>query len=214
MREAWAAILLVTTAVLAGCIGGEVPEDGERIEATAFGLESALDTVREGTTLAQAPQWAIGEWWTYSFEQVPSGTEETFTIVVAGAEPGNYLVGLPAEEVPIMPFIFHLPGVGQVRMTDLAYEAHDEPFELLKFPLEEGVSWDGVYWASAPMTVSVDRVEGSTAELTLASGDQEHALTYDAEVGYLTHYRIPAQGELEVELELVDHGFGYEGDVM
>lgn len=209
------ALLVVTM----GCIGAT--EDGTQedlqtaSEGPALGVNSSLDTQRDGSTLDATPSWALGEWWTYSIESSDYQTEGTFTVVVAGEDADHYLVGLPADEDEVLGFIFHIPGIGKVAKEDLVYDAHDAPFQLLDFPLEEGKSWSSIYWNGSQMDVAVESVDGTEASMSVTqstdTGETVGSLVYDAELGNIVSFQ-PSE-DPGYELELVDHGFGYEGPV-
>lgn len=210
------ALVLVTM----GCIGAL--DDDSPVEdlptgsdEPALGMESSLPTQRAGTTLEQAPAWALGEWWTYTIHTSDYQTEGTFTIVVAGEQARDYLVGIPADQQDVLGFIFHMPGIGLVAKEDLTYEAHDAPFKLLDFPLEQGRSWSSTYWGGAEMEVTVESVDGTEATLSVTrpsdTGETVGTLVYDATVGNIVSF-TPSQ-DPGYTLELVDHGFDHQGPV-
>lgn len=215
------ALLVALAMVTVGCIGAteETANGDEELDSAsqgpALGLQSTLDTERLGTTLNETPPWALGEWWTYEITSSDYGTEGTFTVVVAGEDAEHYLVGVPAEQTEVLGFIFHVPGIGQVAKQDLVYDAHDAPFQLLDFPLEEGKSWSTIYWNGSEMEVTVDSVDGTEASLSLTrssdTGETVGSLVYDAEVGNIVSF-APSQ-DPGYELQLVDHGFGYQGSI-
>ncbi len=216
-------LLLAACMLTAGCLGtsDEDPairddaDEGPSPEGTRLGSQSDLPLARENTSLAETPAWALGEWWTYEMQATEYASEGTFTLVVAGDTDDHYLVGIPAGQEDVHGVIFHAPGIGKVAREDLVYDAHDEPFQLLDFPLEEGKSWEGTYWGSAPMTLEVEGTTDTVAEISLTrpsdTGDIVGTLAYDAEVGNIVSFQ--PDPDASYSLELVDHGFGYEGPV-
>lgn len=213
-------IALAVTLVTVGCIGvmDDTSTDEEletESQGPALGLDTSLPTERTGTTLDTAPGWALGEWWTYTIEASDYGTEGTFTVVVAGEDADDYLVGIPADQEDVLGSIFHIPGIGLVAKEDLTYDAHDAPFKLLDFPLEQGESWASTYWGGTEMEIAVESVDGTEATLSVTrpadTGDTVGTLVYDATIGNIVSF-TPSQ-DPAYNLELVDHGFDYEGPI-
>ncbi|MGQ0536745.1 MAG: hypothetical protein ACT4PT_11830 [Methanobacteriota archaeon] len=180
----------------------------------SFGAASGLPSVATERTLALAPALALGEWWTYRLDVATFGVTEEFTLIVAGVDEEDFLVGVPLDATPGAPFIMHVPGIGEVSRSSLSYEAHDEPMELLRFPLVAGDSWGATYWGSQEMTVEVVEAGASVADLRLeTAGGVVAEYTYDAAIGALVSYVAAPPTGPGWELSLLDHGFGYEGAV-
>lgn len=205
----------LVVAALAGCIGGlqdTVPsgDDAVPTDEPTLGLASGLPTTRTGTTLAEPPGWAVGEWWTVEYDNLLAGGSGETTRVVAGAGNGTYLVGMAADEFSDEIMLLHFPGMGRIDRTDLSFDAHDRPIQLLDFPLEEGRTWTTQWYGGTEMTAEVTAVDGDEATVEIAGdGPPGIELTYDASLGAITEFT--AEGYLRYEV--VDHGFGFDGAV-
>ncbi|MFA5943003.1 MAG: hypothetical protein WC876_00890 [Candidatus Thermoplasmatota archaeon] len=211
---------LIASAFLAGCADNGQPSDdpvvdpGVQFESDV--LQLSLPTMpREAPlpgerTLDKAPEWRLGEWWTYTLTDGFAGNTYEFTRVVAGQDKaaGNYLVGFPLEEFNNDVMLFHTPGFGDIRQSDLSYETHDAVFQMLQFPLRDGDSWEAEFEGTGkgPVTVAAT---GTTAEVELISPQYNVVATYDAELGEFSKMSIN-NGSYEV-YEVTGHGYNYEG---
>src|ERR1041385_3548821 len=132
----------VAAGLLAGCAGKTdspaAADDGVQFQSNV--LKLSLPTMpREAPpagerTLDKAPEWRLGEWWSYRFTDGFAGKTYEFTRVVAGQDKaaGNYLVGFPVDQFSNDIMLFHTPGFGDVRQSDLSYETHDKAFRMLR----------------------------------------------------------------------------------
>ncbi len=225
MRKAASVLLVIAVAGLAGCVGAP-PSDAGGMAAPATQYEDEVVQVAAPTlprdppapgerTLAMAPEWRLGEWWTYTMTDGFTDTTYEFTRVVAGADrnAGNYLVGFPADAFRNDVMLFHVPGFGDIRQADLAYETHDAYFQPLRFPLEDGDSWEvsfeGV--ANGLAEVAVDSPTTATVTMEVSSYGSIVA-KYDAEAGEVTDMTIGADGSY-ARYQVTDHGYDYRGIV-
>lgn len=214
MRAVTVALALVLVP-LAGCVGGlqdTVPsaDDATTADGPALGPASGLPTFRNGTTLAEPPEWAVGEWWTVAYDNLLAGGSGETTRVVAGAGNGTYLVGMAADKFADEIMLLHFPGMGRIDRTDLSFDAHDRRIQLLDFPLEQGRTWTTQWYGGTEMTAEVTEVDGDEATVLLTGdGPPSIELIYDASLGAIAEFR--AAGYLHYEV--VDHGFGYPAPV-
>jgi hypothetical protein len=218
--------LLVAAAILSGCAGkpadpAPAPEDpGVQFQSDV--LQLSLPTMpREAPapgerTLDEAPEWRLGEWWTYTMTEGFGGQTFEFTRVVAGQDKaaGNYLVGFPVDYFSNDVMLMHVPGYGDIRMGDLAYETHDAYFQPLDFPLTEGKSWQAEFEGLGMGPASVVSVADGRAEIeVLSGGNYAINATYDAELGEISRMVVTQGGSLYAQYEITGHGYGFEGVV-
>jgi hypothetical protein len=221
------ATVLVLAGTLAGCLApsaakaceGAGAGDGASCASRAMNatatpglpnasfVEGANDTPIPAS-LASPPQWRVGEWWTITEKDAFEPTTYTTTQVVAGIDPGAFLVGMPvgAFSTPIM--VLHLPGFGQVSRLDLSYDVHNCPFEPLKFPLTDGEKWDTEF-ECLPMSAVVHVVNTSIATVNMTGRGGHFLLTYDANAQTITSI----VAEQYATVQVTAHGFGYKGVV-
>lgn len=208
-------VLALLVVPLAGCVGGlqdTVPsgDDAAPADGPALGLASGLPTFRNGTTLAEPPEWAVGEWWTVRYDNLLAGGSGETTRVVAGAGNGTYLVGMAADDFADEIMLLHFPGMGRIDRTDLSFDAHDRPIQLLDFPLKQGRTWTTQWYGGTEMTAEVTGVDGDEATVVVTgNGPPSVQLTYDASLGAISEFT--AAGYLHYEV--VAHGFGFDGAV-
>lgn len=207
--------LLALTLVTAGCVG-TVPEDDQppqaegdiaKLEASELPSQAPAEGERG---LAEAPTLRQGEWWTVELASDTFEVEAEATIVVAGVEGGAYMIGMPSDDYVVEALILHLPGIGPVGTNSFAYEAHDAIFEPVSFPLEAGQTWTTEWYTGDLDAEVVDADAGAGSATVELVGDSEHVtVTYEAGLG------IPASVEMDGygSYEVVDHGYGFEGDV-
>lgn len=197
MRQLLFALVLLS-AGLAGCIGADDAASPEP-QAEATGDSPGLDEV---------PSWQVGDWWKIRLEP---GTEREFTItrVVAAVEDDAYVVGVPTsdweehrDKLPLK----HVPGLGEVRKSNLSYDIHDRDFTPVDFPLQGGKTWQTSFDGEDVEATASPNPDG-TVEIHYCCGENV-TTTYDPEVGAVT--------SLETRIahyEVVDHGTGYVGEV-
>lgn len=203
-------VLALVATALSGCIG---------TSETDLGTTGAT-----GDDLVQAPEWRVGDWWTYHFTSDVYGKDFQATLVVGEVTgDGHYLVGMPADDFQDDVLLFHMPPTGRLD-AGLAYDVHDLQFDPFDFPLVDGTTWT-TQWATTPLVLTAERgtIEtpgGKTDGYAISNGGQvEDAgraveLTYAPSVGwFVTHERAYPDGRVLERIELVDHGRDHQGDV-
>lgn len=212
-RWVWAA---VAGLLLAGCLASAPNEDAA--DESPAGLVATVADVPGTRTTATAAQWATGEWWQYRVADTFGNVYEVKR-VVAGRDGSDYVVGMPRDEWNPEVIAFHLPGFGEVRAADLAYKVHNGYYNLLKFPLTAGESWEA-FFEFGNVTVTVETVEAGKATIRVenpqsaadeaVAGQRFNAkATYDAELGEIGKLDVEGYGSIEV----TDHGLGWTGIV-
>lgn len=232
--------LLVTLAALALALSGCFAADPEPVDAPANG-SITLDEARPepsfndipaadlgyvaqpdlNATLLEAPKLVEGEWWRIELVDGLTGTTTQFVRVVARVEEDLYVFGMPHEGWWKEAVIFHSPAFGDVN-KDLSHRAHDVPFQPLKFPLEEGATWETAWESPAPITATVAVETPTTARVTFTgtacgplglvgqcpnpSEGVVAELLYDSTV----HEVVEAKFQTHT-WRVLEHGYGYEG---
>jgi hypothetical protein len=214
--------LLLVTALLAGCAAdgptSEPVPSGPAVQYQDGIVSVSLDSMPRDPpapgerTLAAAPQWRLGEWWTYEMTDGFTGQTYTFTRVVAGEDPaaGNYLVGFPLEEFSNDVMLFHVPGFGDIAKANLAYETHDAYFQMLDFPLEDGKTWEAEFEGQGKGPAMV-AVQGDKALIELITPNYHALATYDPELGEISEMTI--NNGTYASYRVTGHGYDYRGVV-
>lgn len=214
-----AALALALTLVTAGCLGGggdgsgpqgASPGSSPQQAGNATGADGGLPSQQEDApTLQEPPDLEAGDWWEVSVESPLLGETYSARRVVTGTVGGNYRVGLAPFTNGIV--FLHLPGVGNVRTSDLSFDVHGERFTPLDFPLKQGKTWTTSYLGTK-YQAKVNATEGLKAEITYAakSGSGRMAAVYDAEAGALTKI----EGPLGTKVTVTGHGENHTGEVV
>ncbi len=215
-------VALLVLLLTAGCLGATDPGDDAAPTATAEApaTEGARNATIDGgeapsggaeaasRSLASAPEWRIGEWWTVELTSTLTGETVEMTRVVAGTEGGDHLVGQPQDAWSTEGLVFHVPGLGEVRQEDLSYEVHDVRFEPLSFPLTDGATWQTSF-EGLDVDATVTTNEDGTAEIHYCCGRNISA-TYDPAIGAISSFDAD---EGFISYEVTDHGYNYTGVV-
>ncbi|HLE96724.1 MAG TPA: hypothetical protein VI997_05070 [Candidatus Thermoplasmatota archaeon] len=228
--------LAVLVLLFAGCL----QPDPEPVAAQASEPIVILDEARPDTsfgeivtgpavgpdlnaTTAAPPRLVRGEWWRIEFSSgVYEGTDEVVRVVADVYENG-YVFGMPHEGWFKEAISYHAPAFGDVDLA-LSYATHNELFEPVRFPLEEGATWETVF-ATSPYVATVESADETIAvirfdtaggaadpvtQLMTAAGafptDTGMRLTYDAQ----QHEVVKFESVIGM-WEVVEHGYGFEG---
>lgn len=208
--RAWVVALLSLSLVAAGCLGSQLEDVPSDTTGTSQALPTGMPSQAEldQRTLEEPPTLRLGEWWDVRVESELNGESYEGTVVVAGLHDGRYLVGMPQDSFADGLLILHLPGIGPVTADTLGYEAHDVLFEQVSFPLTEGKTWT-TEWYTGEVNATVTEVADGHARIEMTGQSTQINLTYDPAMGIPSLVEIAGYGTLEI----VDHGFGYEGTV-
>lgn len=225
MRAPFVVLLMLSTAFLAGCAEEATDDDAAPVvpetqfESEVLQLSVPVmprDPPAAGErTLDAAPQWRLGEWWTYEMEDGFTGGSYSFTRVVAGEDraAGNYLVGFPVDAFSNDVMLFHVPGFGDITQKNLAYETHDSYFQALDFPLAEGKSWEVAFEGVATGLAEVTAVSNGVAHIEMNVTNYGSIVAdYDAETGEITEMTIGQDGAY-AHYKVTGHGYDYRGAV-
>ncbi|HLE96751.1 MAG TPA: hypothetical protein VI997_05205 [Candidatus Thermoplasmatota archaeon] len=170
-----------------------------------------------------APDWRVGDWWTYHLTSDVYAKDLEVTLVVGRAGPTGYAVGMPAEDYATDAILFHMPPTGTISRA-LSYDVHDVPFEPLRFPLADGDAWETA-WAATAIELAAHgadvRTPSGTERGFVVSNEaakdkhgRDFRLEYAPSVGWFASYeRAFLDGRALERLELVKHGRGFTGEV-
>lgn len=189
--------------------------------AVAFlALAGCLDPITDSFRASdvQPPEWRVGDWWTYHLTSDTYGIDTTVTLVVANETPTGYAIGYPAAQAEnaTLPLLFHMPAIGPVTEA-LAYDVHEERFEPIDWPLEDGKSWTAT-WIGADVRLTAHE-ENETWRINNTGHEDDAAglryeIVYDPTVGAITSFtRTGLDGVLRQGVELVERGTTFTGEI-
>lgn len=162
----------------------------------------------------EAPRWSVGDWWSYTLASDVYEVQGNITVVVTNVTDDGYILGAPADEDATVALLQHLPALGPVR-NDLSYDVHETRFDPIRFPLEDGLTWETT-WITADVRFAA-RLENGTWNIT-NDGHHEDAgawynLTYDPAVGAFTRFaRVGLDGRVRIAAEMFASGTNLTGD--
>ena len=191
-----AAAILVAPILLMGCTGADASDPGEA------SLESSA------RSLAAPPDLQVGEWWRVEVDPALVGATFEATLVVTGVEGGRATLGIVPQDFHHDFMLVHVPPLGDLDLATLSWRVMWDDFEALRFPLEEGGSWESDFHGS-DVVAQVTRVEGDRAWITY-TGEDRIDLVYDARMGMITEFQ---EERLRLGFRVLDHGTGYAGPV-
>lgn len=193
--------LVLVTAPLAGCLGGDTPD------GPGPAPDQGADQAPETPASLEAPTWEIGDHWTY--------TDDAFgevTWVVTGQTTGAWILDTTHPEVAFLDAREDISFLGERGKSDLAGSQGDTRVTYFDWPLEENKTWTTT-WDGVQREITVDRVEDGIAELT-ARQDGRVAVeyTYDSQVGHFRGFTFfDANGTQTVDATLQGSGSGFQG---
>lgn len=193
-REALVSLLLAT-AGLAGCLGGEEGIDTASTEASS--------------TLAEPPEPKVGDWWTFEVRHEASQTAAKATVVVTDRTEDTATIGLASDGFHHRFLLLHLPPLGTVELGSLSWQVMWDRFQPAVFPLEPGQTWTTTFHG-AEVEAEVTEVSEDGAQVVMVGDSERVELAYDAAAGMVSDLHVENYG---ASLELVDHGSGFEGSV-
>ena len=233
-----ALIAILSITALAGCFQAneEPAPDGGATNGSVTVDEGRPDPVFEDVvtgpsaapdaeaTLLAPPELQVGEWWRVRLYDPFRDIETEFIRVLAAIQGDTYVFGMPHEGWWKEAVVFHTPAFGDVNKNDLSYNTHDILFTPLKFPLEDGQTWETSFSGGATATATVTVESPTVATVTFSTPacgpfgvfantpqgcNGENAvltLTYDATVHEVVKFEHQT-----VTFEVIDHGYDFEG---
>lgn len=193
---------------LAGCGPGAEANvsDGDGVQDDASSTSPASVSER---SLDAPPDLQVGEWWTVEVDPTLVGATFQTTLVVTETRDGQVTLGIPPEEFSHHFLVLHVPPLGDIDLSTMSWHVMWDDFEALRFPLEEGSSWEADFHGH-DVVAEVTEVEGHRAHVTMTGERERIELVYDAEMGMITEFREDA---LLLNFRVLDHGFDYQGPV-
>jgi len=197
VHRAAIACLVLVCVPLAGCMGGSEPPDGSDEAAPGGAGEEALASLA-------APNWSVGDYWTWSSPQVGE-----VTYVVTGDAGSDWIVDTTNEEVAFFDARFPVSTLGEIRKSDLAGSQGEERVRFFEWPLEVNETWTTT-WDGVEREITVEAIEGSRAELVARQeGRVAVEYTYDSERGSFGELAYKdANGTETFAMQPGDHGNG------
>jgi hypothetical protein len=206
--------LLALTVLVAGCTEPSLTDSTEpaAMESPAASDVPSSDAVQDpGIDGTAPPAWEVGMWWTFRIGSTYAPAREITTIVVS-ADETSYAVGAASETSALETLWWHLPPIGVVARADLAWEAHDQPVSILRFPLADGAQWTGSM-EGTDVDFTARRLPTGAFEVTGLYDGEWLAMryTYDPAIGHFTNATLNYGSETRSwsTLELVASGRGW-----
>jgi hypothetical protein len=124
------AVVLLLTAPVAGCLGGDGPDTGS-------------DDGGDGSSnpTADSPQWQTGHQWTYS-ASAANISETELEMIVYNITADNFRIGSVSKKQALVHAVTNVnPFIGRIQKGNLAVYEDGKPRAMYDFPLEDGKTW-------------------------------------------------------------------------
>lgn len=160
------------------------------------------------TTDAAAPEWTIGNYWTY---ESPNGTT---SLVVTGEEGGDWILESDDAELALIDTQSDLSWMGAIRKSDLAGSQGSQRIKFFDFPLEDSKEWTTTWDGESVNIVASFEEEGRYRMEAQMGGEPYADYVYDAQVGYFE--KITWIGIMDGQdwgLSLTDSGQEFSGTI-
>ena len=220
MRALLAALLLASLA-LAGCSdagkGADPPAAGEGAGAPEAGGPAGGS---EASAPVLAPQWTVGQSWTWRLDSDALREPREATTYVIAADGAGYDVGVGDDFQGAVVHPFHLVGLGAIDAGCLCWTAHGQPVRFLRFPLRDGDTFTADFWgapgaqvtlAAADVAAPDGPLPGFRSTVSYSGGGTFLAADYAPALGQFVRVASYFGGE-EPFAEAVLTGTGTGGD--
>ena len=200
---------IILTAVIlvpfAGCVG----EDEKSSDPTA------------PSNTTSPPNWAIGEWWTYSFRSdTYEGHSTKLVVADTVASDAAHMLGISSEkEAQRHAVLNHNPFLGRITLAERGVYENGSLQSVFHFPMTYGETWSFDLLGKTGWKASVEKIELTpegekiTVQATSSSGDK---MTYvwSQGAGFIESFRVEnSGGELLTEMQLTEFGTNHSGVV-
>lgn len=227
-----AVVLLATAALalipLAGCLAADEAGLGsESLDPSALPGSPApglpeLPSASPGSALAggrgQAPEWTIGDWWSYGDEGFEGAISQQ--MVVAGSQGTDYLAAASTADVAIWDAIYDSFLIGRIDKESLGVRVKGRLLPFYDFPLYDNKTWASSTPEGEPMKVTAraaeittpkGRFQGFEISATQLDGTRV-AWDYTDEIRYFSQILITSKdGTVVFKRTLKDSGTEYSG---
>jgi hypothetical protein len=165
------------------------------------------------------PEYEVGDWFEYRLTSELYDIDATVRLVVANRTASGYSLGYPVEDAAgaTLPLLFHMPAIGPVT-DELAYDVHEERFDPIQWPLEDGKEWE-TRWITADVRLTAREANGTWVINNSGYEDQAGNLLYEIEYdpaqrAISRFARVGVDGVVRQEITLVATGTNHTGEVV
>lgn len=143
--------------------------------ATPAADDAGAHDAHDGTAVANvinAPQWEIGDWWTWSSME---GTMRTHA--VSGESAGDWVVDTDDADFAFFNARSDISMMGKIRKSDLAGSQGADRVEFFRFPMQAHMNWTTT-WDGAMTHIHVAEVADGVASIEAARHDGTNYADY------------------------------------
>lgn len=167
-----------------------------------------------GGAAVEAPQWEIGDHWSFDNMGSDGGASST-TIVVTGESGGEWIVDTNEPEHALFHAREPVSYLGEVRKSDLAGSQGGDRVQFFDFPLEANKTWTTT-WDGLRVDLEVRHVfdDGRVHIVAMADGRTFAEYEYSSAAGFFEYIDFyDDNGTKAFEMDLSDHGSDFTGTV-
>ena len=181
-----------------------------------------ISKTNQETETRACPTWEISDYWQYSIETEHFPDTESFMVCYDIVDE-NYMIGVEERQQALIHSLFNVnPMLGRISIDNLAVYENGEPKNMYQFPLTHNKNWqvnmfNHELMAKAKFNPNIITNQGKLPgfEIT-AKADNGFIVIYNyvPEVMWFTTFTvINEDGTIVYNLELIDHGTGFQGTV-
>ena len=206
MNWKWIILTIVGILVLSAFLlpNGPVTEKPTKT-LNSFGFENSVTV----------PTWQISEYWTYNVES-DYFQSSVINLVCYDISDGNYYIGTDSRDHALTHAVYNInPMLGRQTIINLDVYENGESKPLYKFPLTTGDSWQNNLY-ERELYVQAQFNEDIMGYDIQASDENGFSLNYNyiPSIHWFSEFSIVDEtGKTLYSLELVDHGYGFSGQV-
>ncbi len=190
-------LALVVAILISGCSG-----PGEVVETTGEAPAGAS----VGDVRFDRPTWAVGDWWTYRFDD---GNETTWVVTEAGA---GYVMDVDDEGLAFFDAAFaDISTIGPLT-ADLDGLQNGTPVAFFQWPITSGAAWT-LQWDGLTFDAVANVTDAGALIAAVAADGTTRSYTYDnASKWFGSIASHDANGTLQWRVELMGSGTDYGGE--
>jgi hypothetical protein len=162
---------------------------------------------------ADVPTWQVSEYWKYSVKY-DNFAQTEINLVCYDISNGNYYIGTDSRDQALIHAVYNVnPMLGRQTTTNLDVYENGESKQMYAFPLKDGARWQNTLF-ERELNVKATHNEHTNGFEITAQDENGFTLEYNymPEVNWFSEFRIIDEtGQIIYELELLDHGYDYEG---
>ncbi len=200
-------VLLALLAVsLTGC--SDDGDEGQVVRSEDPLSDGVPGTSPSGAPRATAPQWAVGDAWTFS----STGGPATYTIVVADETGSDWITATDNAQMAFFDALTDVSNLGPQSKSGLEGSQGDNRVQFFSWPLENGKMWS-TKWDGFTVNIKATHNAGVWDMVGTVDGQTYVEYTYDPATRWFTRLAFFDNETLNFEANLQQAHRNWTGDI-